>query len=80
VESPQVIARPSVGRRSLADANDNQTATLLPRDCQLLNVYSGEIYRTDIAIDGDRVVSINREDSIGADKIIERAGRFAARG
>jgi len=52
-------------------------ATLLLKNCQLLNVYSGEIYATDIAIDGDRVRSITAGAAISAETVID-CGRLYA--
>lgn len=39
-------------------AQGKKEATLLLKNCKLVNVYSGEIYRTDIGICGNRIASI----------------------
>lgn len=49
-------------------------------DCQLVNVYSGDIHRADVAIHGDRVVSIEPiADRRGYD-VLDCAGLFAIPG
>jgi adenine deaminase len=60
--------------------------SLLLTNCRLLNVYSGETYQTDIAISGDRVVSIEPQStepqspSAAAAPIIDCAGKLAVPG
>ncbi len=47
---------------------------------QLVNVFSGEIYRTDIYIRDGRIVSICADANLQADEIIPCEGRFAVPG
>ncbi|HWF40350.1 MAG TPA: adenine deaminase C-terminal domain-containing protein [Candidatus Acidoferrales bacterium] len=66
-----------------ADEFANSMISLLLKNCRLLNVYSGEIYPTDIAISGDRVISTSRQpydDSVRAEQVIDCAGKFAIPG
>jgi adenine deaminase len=53
---------------------------LLLRNCQLVNVYSGEIYATDVAVEGDRIVSIIPQQSPCSEPIIDCAGKYAVPG
>lgn len=54
--------------------------SLLLKDCRLVNVYSGEIYTTDIGIVGDRISSIEPDDVAEADEVVDCAGRYAMPG
>lgn len=54
--------------------------SLLLKNCRLVNVCSGEIYATDVAIDGDRVVSIEPDNETPADEVIDCEGLYAMPG
>jgi len=54
--------------------------TLILRNCRLLNVHSGEIYATDITIDGDTIRSTEPVDDPRADRVFEGGGMFAVPG
>ena len=47
---------------------------------QLVNVFSGEVYPTDIYIKGKRIVSIDPEAGLGAEKVIDCGGQYAMPG
>lgn len=47
---------------------------------QLVNVYSGEIYPTDIYIKGERIVSIDPNAGLEAKEVVDGKGQFAAPG
>lgn len=49
-------------------------------DVQLVNVYSGEIYKTDIYIKGRRIVSIDPGAGLQADSVLDGKGRYAVPG
>lgn len=49
-------------------------------DVRLVNVGSGEIYRTDIYIKGKRIVSIDPEADLRADRELDGRGRYAVPG
>jgi adenine deaminase len=53
---------------------------LLLKNCRVVNVYSGEIYLTDIAIEGDRIVSTAAHDSVHTENVIDCAGKYAVPG
>jgi adenine deaminase len=53
---------------------------MLLRGCSLVNVYSGEIYQTDIAIAGDRIDSISPQENHEADEVLDCQGLFAVPG
>ena len=53
-------------------------ATLLLKNCRLVNVYSKEIYRTDIAVWGDRIVSITPGAVTEAREVIDCTDLFAS--
>lgn len=55
-------------------------ATLVLRNCRLINVHSGEIYATDISIVGDTISSIAPRSSYDGAEVIECDGLFAAPG
>ncbi len=50
------------------------------RNVRLVNVYSGEIYPTDIYIKGDRIISIDPHAGLEAKEVIDGHGRFAVPG
>jgi adenine deaminase len=54
--------------------------SLILRNCRLLNVHSGEIYPTDITVDGGVVRSIDPVASPDADEVIDCGGLYAAPG
>lgn len=58
----------------------NTSSPLILRDCQLVNVYSGEIYTTSIRIDNGLVTSIEPAQEVGAAEIIDCSGLFALPG
>lgn len=60
--------------------SDEHPITLVLKDCQLINVHSAEIYRTDIAIAGDTVRSITPLSTYGDAEVIDCAGLYAAPG
>ena len=55
-------------------------ATLLLKNCRLVNVYSKEIYRTDIAVCGDRIVSITPGAVTEAREVIDCTDYYAMPG
>ena len=55
-------------------------ATLLLKNCRLVNVYSKEIYRTDIAVWGDRIVSITPGAVTEAREVIDCTDYYAMPG
>lgn len=59
---------------------DQAPASLLLQNCRLVNVHSGEIYRTDIAISGDRIVSIAAGAVSTADQVIDCSDYYAVPG
>lgn len=61
-------------------AQGKKNATLLLKNCRLVNVYSGEIYTTDIAIYKDRIVSITAGAVKEAQEVIDCQGSFAIPG
>lgn len=61
-------------------AQGKKAATLLLKNCRLVNVYSGEIYRTDIAVYKDRIVSITANAVTEAQEIIDCQDAFAIPG
>lgn len=63
-----------------ASGSDELAATLVLKDCRLINVHSGEIYATDISIDGDSVSSIAQRSSYQGVEVIDCAGLYAAPG
>lgn len=54
--------------------------SLILKNCRLVNVCSGEIYPTDVAIDADRVVSIEPDNETPADEVIDCEGLYAMPG
>lgn len=50
------------------------------RDCRLVNVHSGEIYPTDICIEGSRIVSVASKELFDDAEVIDCQGMFAAPG
>lgn len=62
----------------LAVARGDQPADLLLRNCQLVNVYSGSIETTDIAIHGERIAGIG--PGYQAKTVIDLAGAYVAPG
>ncbi len=55
-------------------------ATLLLKDCRLVNVWSREIHRADIAINGDTIVSTERGAVSKATKVVDCDGLYALPG
>lgn len=79
IEVPTMLETGTVAGK-LPVGTDEPSATLILKGCRLMNVYSGEIYTTDISIDGEIVTSIEpRRDYSGAE-VIDCAGLFAAPG
>jgi adenine deaminase len=63
--------------------NGTQSAgrpSLILKNCRLVNVCSGEIYPTDISIDGGLVRSIEPVEGADADEVIDCKGLYAAPG
>lgn len=58
----------------------SDAATLVLRNCQLINVHSGEVYSTDISIAGDTIISIAPRTSYAGVEVIDCDGLFAAPG
>lgn len=67
-------------RSQLAAALEMARATLILKNCRLINVHSREIYETDITIVGDTIVSTDRRRHYDADQVVDCEGRFAAPG
>jgi adenine deaminase len=65
-------------RRLLAAARGDESSDLLLENARLLNVFSGEIYDTAIAISGDRIVGLG--PGYRAKTSIDLEGRFVAPG
>lgn len=61
-------------------AQGKKEATLLLKNCRLVDVYSGEIYPTDIGIWGDRIASITPGAVRQAQKVIDCQGCYAIPG
>lgn len=61
-------------------AQGEKPATLLLKNCRLVNVYSGEIYATDIAVYKERIVSITAGAVTQAEEIIDCQGMYAMPG
>lgn len=64
----------------ISTALGKQPASLLLKNCQLVNVYSGEIYPTDITLQGNRIASIAPNPIIEAEKVIDCKGFYAVPG
>jgi adenine deaminase len=64
--------------RLLAVARGDQPADLLLRDARLVNVFTGEIHATDIAIAGDVIAGLG--DGYEAREVVDLRGRFVAPG
>jgi adenine deaminase len=62
-------------QRKLSIARGEQPAELLFKNANLVNVLSGEIYPTDVAVDDGRVVGLGRYE---AKKVIDLAGAYLA--
>src|SRR6516225_4780978 len=62
-------------QHKLSIARGERPAELLFKDAQLINVLSGEIYRTDVAVDDGRVVGLGTYD---AEKLIDLHGTYLA--
>ena len=73
-------ARVESAHGALQPAAHEPSSSLLLKDCRLVNVYSGEIYRTDITVRDDRVTSIDAASSRDAGQVIDCAGLFAVPG
>lgn len=61
-------------------AQGKKEATLLLKNCRLVNVYSGEIYQTDIGIYEDRIASITAGTVTEAREVIDCQGYYAMPG
>jgi adenine deaminase len=64
--------------RSIAAGAGNRPADLVVKDIRLLDVISGGLERTDIAIVGDRIVGTH--EAYDGEKVIDGAGLFAVPG
>ena len=62
-------------QHKLSVARGEKPAELLFKDAQLVNVLSGEIYRTSVAVDDGRVIGLGEYD---ANEIIDVAGAYLA--
>ena len=58
----------------------HQLCDLKIQNVQLVNVYPGEIYPTDIYIRGDRIVSIDPTADLKSTRIFDRQGKYAIPG
>lgn len=58
----------------------HQLCDLKIQNVQLVNVYSGEIYPTDIYIRGDRIVSIDPNADLKSTRIFDGEGKYAIPG
>ncbi len=65
-------------RRLLAAARGDESSELLLENARLLNVFTGEIYETDIAISGSRIAGLG--PGYRAKASIDLKGRFVAPG
>jgi adenine deaminase len=65
---------------AISTSLDKKPASLLLKNCQLVNVCSGEIYSTDIAIQGNRIVSISPDAVTRAEETIDCDGFYAVPG
>lgn len=61
-------------------ARGQKKATLLIRNCRLVNVYSGEIYETDIVVYKDRIASVTAGAVQEAEEVVDAAGMYAIPG
>jgi adenine deaminase len=61
-------------------AQGKQEATLLLKNCRLVNVHSGEIYRTDISIHNNRIASITAGAVTRASEVIDCTDFYAIPG
>lgn len=61
-------------------AQGKKEATLLLKNCRLVNVYSGEIYRTDIGVYKDQIASITAGAVTEAQEVIDCQDSFAIPG
>lgn len=50
------------------------------QNVRLVNVYSSEIYNTDIYIKNGRIISISPEANLEAQEVVECCGQFAVPG
>lgn len=76
-ESPSGIASL---RRLIQTATRELPPALLLKNCRLVNVYSGEIYLADVAVQGDRIASAGTPASLDAEQIIDCGGLYAVPG
>ncbi len=53
---------------------------MLLKNCQLVNVHSGEIYPTDILVRNGRIVSVSGHESVSSEFVIDCEGMFAVPG
>ncbi len=65
---------------SVSTALGREPASLLLRNCRLVNVYSEEIYSTDIAIRGNRIAAISPGSVSRAETIMDCDGLYAVPG
>ena len=61
-------------------AQGKKPATLLLKNCQLVNVASGEIYSSDIGVHGNRIASITADSLTSAKQVIDCRGLYAIPG
>ncbi|WP_033292558.1 adenine deaminase C-terminal domain-containing protein [Amycolatopsis jejuensis] len=57
-----------------------EAPSLLVRDATLVNVWSGEIYPTDVAVRGNRIVSVTAGEFREAEQVIDAGGRYVVPG
>lgn len=62
-------------RRNIRVAHNDESGTLLLRYGNLVNVFSGEIFQTNILLDGDTIVGFS-EMYEEADEVIDVAGKY----
>src|SRR4051812_21936486 len=62
-------------QKKLSIARGERAAELLFRDCQLVNVLSGEILRSSVAVDDGRIVGVGDYE---AETVIDLKGAFLA--
>ena len=61
-------------------AQGKRPATLLLKNCRLVNVYSEEIYQTDVAVYNNKIASITEDAVTEAESVIDCKGCYAMPG
>ena len=61
------LAEAALGKRPL---------TLLFKDVNLVNVYTGEVYRADVGVLGDRVAYVGDHSGLKASEVVDGSGRY----